>query len=204
MKQILLILTILAVCPLDTQAQLLRQMFLNMPDSIAAYLSKNQRQELMDYYDMGADAVAKNMLGSDTRLDTLSGDFLTAALSEAQTLSIRLVGRQDADTVAIVVRTFHAPQAESLAYLCSTDWKSTRLLNPAPTELIAKPDTMSAEQYDKLVPLLAPYMVKADLSSVDPVLTFSLSIPFGRKDDDDALRTILLQKEVKLDNIFLK
>ena len=68
MKKYLIIICFLT-CWLGTSAQNLREVWINMPDTISPYLNKNLRTELVDDVKMGVEPAVKNLLDDTTRID---------------------------------------------------------------------------------------------------------------------------------------
>jgi hypothetical protein len=101
-------LIVLLVCQcalLGAQAQNVREVFKSMPDSLAPYLSQNNRLDMMDFMDAGMKAVVTNQLGGDTQMTFLSDDSLSMKMNSAFLLDLKLQKR-DTTTVVLLKRTY--------------------------------------------------------------------------------------------------
>ena len=107
MKKTLIIICFLA-CWLSVSAQSLREVWVEMPDSILPYLSKSQRTELADYVDMKADPAVLNSFGDSVRIERMTNNYLLVKANEVTRLEIKLL---DNNTMALV-QTWMAPVAE--------------------------------------------------------------------------------------------
>ena len=98
MKKIFLILLVtFSLLPLN--AQNMRQIWLEMPDSIVPYLNRSLRTELADYVTMCMKLEVMNALRDTTCIERLTDDYILVQLSNATKLEIK---RLDASTIAIV------------------------------------------------------------------------------------------------------
>ena len=83
-KRLIMMLVMLSC--MASQAKNIREIWLSMPDSLISYLDKNKRIEMVDYIDMKVRADVKNSLEGSSVMDTLTHDFLQVTLNEACTL----------------------------------------------------------------------------------------------------------------------
>ena len=197
--KILLIVLINFVVNMGTDAQNIRKMWLEMPDSLAPYLKQQQRSMLLDYYEMGGEKEIKNDFDGISRLDTLANDFLSVRLNNALSLQIGLLPTQEGDTLACVIKTYYSPAEESQVALYTRSWELVNNVSINTDSLYHRPDTMSIEKYEKLKGLLQPELTVSTYSPINRMLTFWLSIPFNYSEEKDALETILLQRNLKWD-----
>lgn len=111
MKRILL-LSLLFVTTLSTMADTLtiRQLFVEMPDSVIPYLSRNNRLDFLDFMDSKMTAEVTNDLGGKSVLTTLGDDSLTIRLNDACTVELLLMTAtemvDDSQNVICMVSTF--------------------------------------------------------------------------------------------------
>lgn len=88
------------VCATD-----IREVFVNMPDSLLTLLSRNDRLDLIDYMDLGMDAVVTNRLAGPTMLKKLSSDRLVLQYTDMTEIQIKLFERQNSEPVICIVHT---------------------------------------------------------------------------------------------------
>lgn len=105
MKKVLIIVFVCQCVLLSVQAQTVRDVFKSMPDSLAPYLSTNNRLDMIDFMDAGMKAVVSNQLGGDTQMTFLSDDSLSVKMNEAFLLDLKLQ-KKDTTTVVLLKRTY--------------------------------------------------------------------------------------------------
>ena len=105
MKKVIIIFLVFHCALLTAQAQTVREVFKSMPDSLAPYLSMNNRLDMIDFMDAGMKAVVANQLGGDTRMTFLSDDSLSVKMNEAFLLDLK-VQKIDTATVVLLKRTY--------------------------------------------------------------------------------------------------
>ena len=181
------------------KGQTLRDMWVSMPDTLVPYLDKSMRLSLIDYYDISSKADIKNALDGTSRLDSLSTDYLSAKLNDSATLQIALLPTSDGDTLACVIKTFYTPEADSDVSIYTRSWQLKEQIKMPADSLYSRPDTMATEHFEQLKGLISPELVGATISSNEEgrTLTFCLSIPFIYKDEEDAMKSILKQINLK-------
>ncbi len=174
-----------------------------MPDSVAPYLNKVKRTEMVDFYGMGVKAETFNLLSEGTVLDSLTASYAHITLSESSRMQLSLLAAEQGDTLLCVVRTLLGEAPESVVDFYDAGWRKldrSRFMDAVdPLSLVARPDTMDAGRYEELLRLIDPLMVQADISPDDHSLCFSLSTPLVTKKERDELKEILLQRKVKWD-----
>lgn len=185
MKKTLTLICLLA-CWLCASAQSLREVWIDMPDSIILYLNRSQRTELADYVDMRAEPVVKNALGDTVRIERMTGNYLLVKLSKSSLLEIKLL---DNNTLALV-QTWKAPATESKLRLFDLHWHGKASV-VACKEDIVKPDTMSDEEFSDLKSLAVPRMKEYHLSVDDNSLSVSWNYPLLSKKEARLVETLL-------------
>ena len=179
------------------------QLWITMPDSIVRYLNQQQRTELVDFYNMGVKAETANKLYGATTLDTISTNYADIRLSESSRMQIQILEKFNGDSVICVATTFYGEEPETELSFYSAQWvpfENELFIDSIPyTEFFAKPDTMSIETYDKLVALIDPIMLKADIIPNEFAIEFSLATPLLRKEEKDQVKPILMSRKVKWD-----
>ncbi len=175
MKKTLIIICFLT-CWLCVSAQSLREVWIEMPDSILPYLSKSQRTELADYVEMKAEPVVLNVFGDSVRIERMTNNYLLVKASEVTLLEIKLL---DNNTLALV-QTWKAPAAESKLSLFDLQWQPKEAVVEY-NENIVKPDTMSDEEFNDLKSLMYPRLKEYRLSPENNSLSVSWNYPLLSK-----------------------
>ena len=175
MKKTLIIICFLT-CWLCVSAQSLREVWIEMPDSILPYLSKSQRTELADYVEMKAEPVVLNVFGDSVRIEHMTNNYLLVKASEVTLLEIKLL---DNNTLALV-QTWKAPVAESKLSLFNLQWQPKEAVVEY-NENIVKPDTMTDEEFNDLKSLMYPRLKEYRLSPENNSLSVSWNYPLLSK-----------------------
>ena len=190
MKKIFLILLVsFSLLPLN--AQNMRQIWLEMPDSIVPYLNRSLRTELADYVTMGMKSEVMNALRDTTRIEKLTDDYILVQLSNATKLEIKSL---DTSTIAMV-QTWCGPLAESKLSLFSNNWE-VKPLNIDVSPMFVKPDTMSQQRYSELLDMANVTMNEMQLSVKDNSLTIKYSVPLLSSTDKKEMQAILRQRKL--------
>lgn len=190
MKKIFLILLVsFSLLPLN--AQNMRQIWLEMPDSIVPYLNRSLRTELADYITMGMKSEVMNALRDTTRIEKLTDDYILVQLSNATKLEIKSL---DASAI-VMVQTWCGPLAESKLSLFSNNWE-VKPLNIDVSPMFVKPDTMSQQRYSELLDMANVTMNEMQLSVKDNSLTIKYSVPLLSSTDKKEMQAILRQRKL--------
>lgn len=177
MKKILIIICFLT-CWLGISAQSLREVWIEMPDSILPYLSKSQRTELADYIEMKAEPVVLSTFGDSVRIERMTNNYLLLKANEATRLEIKLL---DNNTLALV-QTWMAPAAESKLRLFNLQWQPKEAVVAYKVNIV-KPDSMSDEDFADLKTLMSPRLKEYRLSADNNSLSVSWNYPLLSKKD---------------------
>lgn len=177
MKKILIIICFLT-CWLGVSAQSLREVWIEMPDSILPYLSKSQRTELADYVEMKAEPAVLSTFGDSVRIERMTNNYLLLKANEATRLEIKLL---DNNTLALV-QTWMAPAAESKLSLFNLQWQPKEAVVAYKANIV-KPDSMSDEDFSDLKTLMSPRLREYRLSADNNSLSVSWNYPLLSKKD---------------------
>lgn len=177
MKKILIIICFLT-CWLGVSAQSLREVWIEMPDSILPYLSKSQRTELADYVEMKAEPAVLSTFGDSVRIERMTNNYLLLKANEATRLEIKLL---DNNTLALV-QTWMAPAAESKLRLFNLQWQPKEAVVAYKVNIV-KPDSMSDEDFADLKTLMFPRLKEYRLSADNNSLSVSWNYPLLSKKD---------------------
>ena len=185
MKKILIIICFLT-CWLGVSAQSLREVWIEMPDSILPYLSKSQRTELADYVEMKAEPAVLSTFGDSVRIERMTNNYLLLKANEATRLEIKLL---DNNTLALV-QTWMAPAAESKLSLFNLQWQPKEAVVDYKANIV-KPDSMSDEDFSDLKTLMFPRLKEYRLSADNNSLSVSWNYPLLSKKDVKRVTEIL-------------
>ena len=189
MKKILIIIGFLT-CWLGVSAQSLREVWIEMPDSILPYLSKSQRTELADYVEMKAEPAVLSTFGDSVRIERMTNNYLLLKANEATRLEIKLL---DNNTLALV-QTWMAPAAESKLSFFNLQWQPKEAVVDYKVNIV-KPDSMSDEDFADLKTLMSPRLKEYRLSADNNSLSVSWNYPLLSKKDVKRV-TELLKSQV--------
>ena len=189
MKKILIIICFLT-CWLGVSAQSLREVWIEMPDSILPYLSKSQRTELADYVEMKAEPAVLSTFGDSVRIERMTNNYLLLKANVATRLEIKLL---DNNTLALV-QTWMAPAAESKLSLFNLQWQPKEAVVDYKVNIV-KPDPMSDEDFADLKTLMSPRLKEYRLSADNNSLSVSWNYPLLSKKDVKRV-TELLKSQV--------
>lgn len=139
MKRGLIIFLISQFSFLMSPAQNVRELFKTMPDSLAPYLSVNNRLDMMDFVDAGMKAIVTNQLGGDTEMTFLSDDSLSVKMNSAFLLDLT-IQKQDTTTVVCLKRTYltQKGQYEVVSQTFTSYWRP--LSKPVVESTLSKRD----------------------------------------------------------------
>lgn len=199
MRRTVISLILMLVFSMETSlGKTMREVWIDMPDSITMYLTKSMRTELADYVDMKVSAATKNAIGDTVRIDTLTSDYIAVTLSESSKLEMKLLPR-DGSNIICMVRTYYGTAAESIISFWQLDWQQLPDISmPAleNIELIKKPDSLSVTEFNKIKAMISPKMIEMRLSPNDNSLLLSYSLPDVNKEDSELIKPILVQKKI--------
>ena len=206
MKKIFIIATLLIATLLNVDAQSpMRDLWIQMPDSVVAYLDVNSRTEMADFYEMKVKTGSKNLLEGKSAIDSLTSDYIHVTLNSSTTLQIKKL-QTESSFVICLIKTFTAPEPESEVSFFSSSWKPlkdtfglpvTNDANSLIKQFTTRPDTISQERYEELASMLDPVMISAEMSVNEQVVTFSLSRPLIEKTEILNINAIFKQRKFK-------
>lgn len=206
-KYLRIILAVIALCCLPFNsfaATSAKDLWVNMPDSIAPYLNQKLRLECADLYEMGVKAEVRNLLKGISKIDTLSANYLQVQLNEACSLQLGVLPRTEGDSVICLVKTFAGPEKESSVQLYSMQWQLLQTMSFSFDSFVQKPDTMSAQRYEEILASVDHYFFEAKLEPQSQCLLVQVNTAWNFTDEDKALRALLLQRKYKWDGKIFK
>lgn len=94
----------------------------SMPDSVMPLLTKNNRLDLIDFYDARMEAVVTNRVDGKSRLDTLTADFVHIRYTQSANVSMKLLPVNDTTDILCMVTTVRASVADSRIAFFDAGW----------------------------------------------------------------------------------
>lgn len=199
MRKILTTLWCMMLASTTMHAQSMRQMWIDMPDSLTVFLNKSLRTELADYVDMKVTPEVNNLLKEKTVIDTLTADYLRVKLSAASEMELKLLPRKSGDTIICMVRTYYGPVAQSVLTCYDRQWhplEGTFMRKLTRDDFISKPATMSQERYNDLIAMTDWQLTAFHLSPAEPSLQVSMGFLQLTKEDQQDFDTLLTQTKL--------
>lgn len=199
-----ILLTLMALTPLSATS--MRELWLAALDSIFPYLDKSKRTELIELWDLrqkgtgNADAAGlnielKNSLGGTTTLDTLTTDFVQVKLNKLTVVQMKLLS-EDGDSTICLVKTLMVPEGDSQIDFYDLSWRLKRRVVPDWRNYVARPDTMSNDDFERVMRSIKLAFVKATLHADDNMVDVAIDVPLRPKEQKDDL-SFILQRNVK-------
>lgn len=156
-------------------AQSMRALFVSMPDSIMPLLTKNNREDCIDFIDAGMQAVVTNRLDSKSELLQFTPNFLHLRTSEAGTMQLKILPTAD-DTLVCVINTICAEACDSRIAFYTRKWQPVdsekHFAAPAISDFFLPSDSVG-----ELLDIADIYLVKMSLSADDNSLVAEYTMP---------------------------
>lgn len=205
MKYRIYVMLYLSLSVLTIQAKSLKQLWHEMPDSLAPALDKNLRLELTDLKEMNVPAEVTTLLGDTCVLDTITTNFAQIRLNRLCTIQLKMLPVVDGDSILCMVKTIAAPARESEVTLYDQQWHTLDTahsfagndLSATMSTLVQKPDTMSNERFEDLVKMIEPRMMSAMLFEHEDAIVFRLSLPLLSAEDKMQINATKMQTKLK-------
>lgn len=192
MRMLILLLFMLCCMLSSAQAQDIRAMFMEAPDSVLPLLPRGVRADCIDFADAGMLYPVSNKLDGKSTLKKLTGDYLLLQSTSISTVEMKMLPSADSFVVC-VVNTVYAEAADSRIAFFDNNWKridsEQRFKAPLIKDFFDIPD-------EKAVDMCDIYLVSLKLDSVGNSLIAEYTMPDYMNDDDAAKVRPLLRKLV--------
>ncbi len=179
-------------------AQNMKSIFINMPDSIEPLLTKVNKEDCVDFLDSGMKAVVKNRFDRSAELKVLTSDYLQMQLSDVSTLELKLLPLKDSVRIICMVKTVCASACDSDVRFFDTKWNeldaSDFLKYPIEDVFFLPLDSLT-DDVQELRAKADICLMKASLSADDSSLTWEYTTPLTLHKDDRERLIPLLRKE---------
>lgn len=176
-KCCLLFACLLAVLTAD--AQRMRDVFADMPDSLLPVLTRNNRLDCIDFIENKMEARVRNRMDGYSELKTLTDDFLDMRLTTSSRLQMKLLPVRDTVNYICTVHTYEGPLSESTVRLYTSAWRPVATAGVVPVPGLADfwqaPDSISATASKALQRVMDLKLVEARLLQEGPVLELTVS-----------------------------
>ena len=192
MKKIILLSFLFAFCVNGiVSAQSMRTLFVEMPDSLMPLLTKNNREDCVDFIDAGMQARVTNRLDSKSELLKFTPDYLYLKTSSSGYMQMKMLPAEG-DTILCVVNTVCAEACDSRIAFYTRDWQpldgSRYFKKPLISDFFLCVDSIAstnyeekkepyAESLDALLEIADIYLVHLTLSDRDNNLSAEYTMP---------------------------
>ncbi len=122
MYRILSLLFLLGSFSFSVLSQSASDMLIMMPDDLIPQLTVNNRKDMVDFAKLGRADNVQNRFGGNSRITSLSENFLEVAMSEQSSMQLKILPYRDTIIVG-VIHTVCAPVRDSRIAFYTTDWE---------------------------------------------------------------------------------
>ncbi len=176
---------LLGICllALPARAQLAKDVFNAMPDSMSLLLTSVNRADFIDFLESKMKARVTNRFDGKSEMTVLTPDYIHIRMTPQSTWEMKLLPLADSTKVVCAVSTACAPACDSRIRFYTTDWKELPADGflptvPATDDFIgAAPDTSGIYAYREARRQADILFLKASLSPADTALTFTFCTP---------------------------
>lgn len=175
MKKLIVLTLFFAVLCVNAQAQSLRTLFVEMPDTLLPLLTTNDRKDLIDFWDARMKNSVTNRLDGKSRLTVLSDDYLSIILSRSSSMQIKMLSCEGGDTLLCVVNSVNAEACDSRIHFYNNRWQRVD------GNLFAMPEIadffVQSDSVADLIRMSDIYLVSLNLSSKSDTLRADYTMP---------------------------
>ena len=160
------------------------------------YMDKKARMECIDLIEKGMRPEITNRFGGETRIDTITSDFISVTLSEASNIQIKLLPTYN-DTIICYIHTYKGPLPESSIALYTQEWNKISDIEFSIDSLLNKPDSIEQSEYENIRLMMDPYLISASMSPDSEYISVSASVANVTEEEQDKINAILVQRKFK-------
>lgn len=180
MRMLILLLFMLCCMLSSAQAQDIRAMFMNAPDSVLPLLPRNVRADCIDFADAGMSYPVSNKLDGKSTLKKLTDDYLLLQSTGISTVEMKMLPFRDSFVIC-VVNTVYAEAADSRIAFFNNDWQRIDDESLFKAPLIRDFFDVADE---KAVDMCDIYLVSLNLCPDDESLVAEYTMPNYMNEDD--------------------
>lgn len=179
-----------------SQAQEMKEVFVDMPDSLSGVLTKVNRADCADFLASDMKAQVTNRYNRQSELKILTKDYLFLQVTPQVSWEMKLLPVNDTTKVVCLIRSVCAPVCDSKVEFYTADWKplseSGYLLQPTADAFFLPTDSLHADSLAVLRKEADLTFLKASLSPDDTSLSYTYTtMDFVRKETAEKLRPYL-------------
>ncbi|MDR2475079.1 MAG: DUF3256 family protein [Bacteroidales bacterium] len=104
-------------------AQNIADIFLQIPDDMLPFITREQRQELIDNAQNKRETTVQNRLNGASSIHKLTPDYLLLQAASASLLELKLLPVNEYYSIVTLIRTRCAPACDSEIQFFTTEWK---------------------------------------------------------------------------------
>ena len=158
-------------------AREMRDIFLEMPDSIIPLLTQNNRADCVDFLDAKMKARVTNRLDGQSELLELTPDYLKMKLTAHTFVQMKLLPCSSGDTIICMINTVCAEANDSRIRFYTKEWKEV-----TPTKkLFKKPQIKefftACDSLEKILLIADIYLVELTLSPESTTMQANYTMP---------------------------
>ena len=178
MRKIVYILMFLAfAASAQTNAQQMRTIFTEMPDSIIPLLTHSNRADCVDFLDAKMRARVTNRLDGHSELLQLTPDYLKMKLTAHTFLQMKLLPRSSGDTIICMINTVCAEANDSRIRFYTKKWQeiiptATLFKKPQIKDFFAAGDSL-----EKILRIADIYLMELTLSPSATTMQANYTMP---------------------------
>lgn len=188
---------LLLLCPV--RAQEIKELFVQIPDSLSLLLTKVNREDFADFLESNMKARVKNRFDRTSEMKKMTSDYLFLQETSQSTVEMKLLPLNDSVRVICYVKTVCGPVCDSRVRFFSADWKelpaSEYLLPPQEDDFYILTDTTERDKLEKLRAKADMYLLKASLSEQDRSITFTYTTPEYLNEEESRELSSFLRKD---------
>lgn len=166
------------------QAQDLRTLFIEMPDTLQPLLTNNDRRDMIDFWDARMSTPVVNRLDGKSRITELTNDFLSVELSRSSSMQIKMLNDVAGDTLLCIVNTVGAEAYDSRIHFYNSRWErvdGSKFTMPSIADFFLPSDSVG-----KALEVSDIYLVKLSLSADSDSLKAEYTMPLYMSRSDSA------------------
>lgn len=196
----------LLVTTLTVTAQEIKDLFIQMPDTLLPYLTKVNREDCIDFLASNMKAEVKNRFDRTTGMTSITKDYIALTLSSQSKYELKLLPTSDTTNIICSVYTYEGKVPNSHVKFYTTEWKelpADGFLSFPQTELFLPdsiPSTISDtlkiswEEVRKEADIL---FTRATLNDSTTAIRFTYTTPlYLEPEKRELLNSLLKRKEV--------
>lgn len=169
------------------QAQDMRQIARNIPDSIMPLLTSNDRLDFIDYLDSNMKAEVTNKLGGKSEMTTISNDYAHIRMTANSDMALKLLPFEG-DTIICIIHTYSSAASDSRLKFYTKQWQQLPsrefFTPPLVNDFIIPTDTLTETERANMLNKLDVTLVKAEFAKESTNLHLTLTTPTYMSEED--------------------